>query len=295
MMSLMKTTLTLVVFVLAATLAPSAFAATRNVEITRSGFVPDRLTIDAGDTVTWTNKDSTQHQVVADGGAFPSSPALQPNQTYSYRFLRSGSFSYRDGFAQNERGRITVRQGVTLMPGATVMRFGTATSVSGVVSNGQAGETVTVMAQACGGSTSTQIGTATSAANGAWSLAVRPTANTVYEARWRGSTSAKVEVKVAPRVALVKLGRGRFSARVTAASSLVGKYVVLQRYAQTRRRWVTVKRVVLRTAGAPVSGTITTRATFTSRLRRGTRLRLVLPQSQAGTCYAASLSGLVRA
>jgi plastocyanin len=292
---LMKTTLALVVFVLAATLAPSAFAATRNVEITRTGFVPDRLTIDAGDTVTWTNKDSTQHQVVADGGAFPSSTALQPNQTYSYRFLRSGSFSYRDGFAQNERGRITVRQGVTLTPGAAVMRFGTTTSLTGVVSNGQAGETVTVMAQACGGSTSTQIGTATSAANGAWSLAVKPTANTVYEARWRGSTSAKVEVKVAPRVALVKLRRGRFSARVTAASSLVGKYVVLQRYAQTRRRWITVKRVILRTAGAPVSGAITTRAGFTSRLRRGTRLRLVLPQSQAGTCYAASLSGLVRA
>lgn len=295
MMSLMKITLALVVFVLAATLAPSAFAATRSVEITRTGFVPDRLTIDAGDTVTWTNKDSTQHQVVADGGAFPSSPALQPNQTYSYRFLRSGSFSYRDGFAQNERGRITVRQGVTLAPGAAVIRFGTSTSVSGVVSNGQAGETVTVMAQACGAATSTQIGTATSAANGAWSLAVKPTANIVYEARWRGSTSARVEVKVAPRVALVKLGRGRFSARVTAASSLVGKYVVLQRYAPTRRRWLTVKRVVLRSAGAPVGGAITTRAAFTSRLRRGTRLRLVLPQSQAGTCYVASLSGLVRA
>ena len=295
MMSFMKTTLALVVVVLAATLAPSAFAATRNVEITRSGFVPDRLTIDAGDTVTWTNKDSTQHQVVADGGAFPSSPALQPNQTYSYRFLRSGSFSYRDGFAQNERGRVTVRQGVTLTPGATVIRFGTSTSVSGVVSNGQAGETVTVMAQACGAATSTQIGTATSAANGAWSLAVKPAANIVYEARWRGSTSAKVEVKVAPRVALVKLRRGQFSARVTAASLFVGKYVVLQRYAQTRRRWVTVRRVVLRTGSGPVGGAITTRAGFTSRLRRGTRLRLVLLQSQAGTCYAASRSGLVRA
>jgi plastocyanin len=295
MMSFMKTTLALVVVVLAATLAPSAFAATRNVEITRSGFVPDRLTIDAGDTVTWTNKDSTQHQVVADGGAFPSSPALQPNQTYSYRFLRSGSFSYRDGFAQNERGRVTVRQGVTLTPGATVIRFGTSTSVSGVVSNGQAGETVTVMAQACGAATSTQIGTATSAANGAWSLAVKPAANIVYEARWRGSTSAKVEVKVAPRVALVKLRRGQFSARVTAASLFVGKYVVLQRYAQTRRRWVTVRRVVLRTGSGPVGGAITTRAGFTSRLRRGTRLRLVLLQSQAGTCYAASRSSLVRA
>src|SRR5688572_22525864 len=102
----MKALLLLVVSLLAATLAPSAFAATRTVDITRAGFVPDRLTIDAGDTVTWTNKDTTQHQVVADGGDFPSSPVLQPNQTYSHRFVRSGSFGYRDGFARNERGRI---------------------------------------------------------------------------------------------------------------------------------------------------------------------------------------------
>lgn len=295
MMFLIKTTLLLIVSALAATLAPSGFAATRAVEITRSGFVPDRLTIDFGDTVTWTNKDSAQHQVVADGGAFPSSSALQPNQTYSYRFLRSGNFSYRDAFAQNERGRITVRDGVTLAAVASVVRFGASTTVSGLVSTGQAGDTVTVYAQACGSATSTRLGAATSVAGGAWSFAVRPTINTVYEARWRNTASSKIEVKVGPRVALVKLRARTFSARVTAASSFVGKHVVLQRYATTRRRWVTVRVVVLRTAGAPVEAAITTRAGFTSRLRRGTRLRLVLPQSQAGTCYAPAQSGLVRA
>ena len=291
----MKATLLLLVVLLALTAAPSAFGATRTVEITRSGFVPDRLTIDFGDTVTWTNKDSTQHQVVADGAAFPSSAALQPNQTYTYRFPRSGNFSYRDGFAQNERGRIIVRDGVSLAAAASVVRFGAAATLSGAVSNGQSGESVTVHAIACGTTTATQVGASRSGANGAWSLAVRPTLNTVYEVRWRNATSARVEVKVAPRTALVKLRTGRFSARVTAASSFAGKYVVLQRYATTRRRWVTVKRVVLRTAGAPVAGAVTTRAGFTSRLRRGTRLRLVLPQSQAGSCYTAAQSGLVRA
>jgi plastocyanin len=295
MMFLMKATVLLIVALVAATAAPSAFAATRTVEITRAGFVPDRLTIDFGDTVTWVNKDSTQHQIVADGGSFPSSVPLQPNQTYSYRFPRSGQYSYRDGFAQNERGRITVRDGVSLAAAAAVVRFGAATTLSGVVSSGRSGESVTVIALACGTTTGTRVGSATTGANGAWSLAVRPTLNTTYDVRWRNATSAKVQVKVAPRTALVKLRARRFSARVTAASSFVGKYVVLQRYATTRRRWVTVKRVVLRTAGAPVAGAITTRADFTSRLRRGTRLRLVLPQSQAGTCHAAAQSGPVRA
>ena len=290
----MKTTLLVVVSLLAATLTPSAFAATRSVDITRTGFVPDRLTIDAGDTVTWTNKDTTAHSVVADGGAFPSSPVLQTNQTYSYRFLRSGTFLYRDG-SSNERGRVIVRLGVTLATAVRTVRFGGTATLSGAVSNGQTGENVTVMAQACGGAASTQVGTARSGANGAWSLVVKPTQNTVYEARWRNTASAKVDVKVAPRTVLAKLRARTFSARVTAAASLAGKYVVLQRYAPTRRRWVTVKRVVLRTAGAPVSGAVTTRTNFTSRLRRGTRLRLLLPQSQAGTCYTAAQSGMIRA
>lgn len=293
-MSLMKTTPLLIASVLAATFAPSTLAATRTVDITRTGFTPERLTIDAGDTVTWTNKDSIPHSVVADGGAFTSSPVLQPNQTHAYRFVRSGNVSYRDG-SSNARGRITVRQGVTLGAAARTVRFGGSTTLSGVVSTAQSGENVAVMAQACGGASATQVGSATSGTNGAWSVVVRPTINTVYEVRWRNTASAKVEVKVAPRTALVKLRTGRFSARVTAAASFAGKYVVLQRYATTRRRWVTVKRVVLRRAGAPVAGAVTTSAVFSSRLRRGTRLRLLLPQSQAGACYAAAQSGLVRA
>ncbi len=53
----MKKTVLLVITLIAATLAPSSFAATKTVDITRLGFVPDRLTIDPGDTVTWTIRD----------------------------------------------------------------------------------------------------------------------------------------------------------------------------------------------------------------------------------------------
>lgn len=291
----MKKTVLLVITLIAATLVPSSFAATKTVDITRLGFVPDRLTIDPGDTVTWTNKDSAQHQIVPDQAAFPASPALQANQTYSYRFVRSGAFSYRDGFARNERGRITVREGVSLAAMASIVRFGASTTLSGAVSNAQAGENVTVEAQECGKPTAVRLGSATTAANGAWSLAVKPTVNTVYQVRWKTTASAKLEVKVAPRVALVRLRTGRFSARVTATQSFVGKFVVLQRYSAARRRWLTLKRVVLRTAGAPVGGAITSRAGVTSRVPRRTRLRLVLPQPQAGTCYAAGQSATVRA
>lgn len=291
----MRKSILLVITLLAAMLAPSSFAATKTVDITRLGFEPDRLTIDPGDTVTWTNKDSTQHQIVPDQGAFPASPALQANQAYSYRFVKSGTFSYRDGFARNERGRITVREGVSLAAVTRTVRFGGSTTLSGAVSSAEAGESVTVEAQECGKPTAARLGVATTAANGAWSMAVKPTVNTVYQVRWKTTVSAKLEVKVAPRVALVRLRAGQFSARVTATQSFVGKYVVLQRYSVTRRRWLTLKRVVLRTAGAPVGGAITSRVGVTSRVPRRTRLRLMLPQPQAGTCYAAGQSATVRA
>ena len=290
----MKRIIVLTIAVLAAAIPPVAQAATKTVDITRNGFVPDRLTIDPGDTVTWTNKDTVAHSVIADGAAFTSSPVLQSNQSYSYTFTRSGNFGYRDGTKTNERGTIIVRPGVTMAVAPAAIRFGGATTLSGFVSSGATGESVTIEAQQCGTTTFTRVGSANSTGNGAWSFAVKPTINTTYQVRWRTATSAKLEVKVMPAVALTKVRRGRFTTRITAAQSFVGKYVVLQRYATVRRRWVSVKRVVLRTATVPAGQTVSA-ATFTSSLRRGTRRRVVLPQSQAGTCYLAARSGTVRA
>src|SRR5580765_2798883 len=67
-----------------------ASAATKGVEITRAGFTPNRVTVDYGDTVTWTNRDNATHQVLSDRGEFPASPVLAPNQTYTYTFTKSG-------------------------------------------------------------------------------------------------------------------------------------------------------------------------------------------------------------
>jgi plastocyanin len=274
--------------------APQAPAANRAVDITRIGFTPNRITVDAGDTVVWTNKDSGQHQVVADQGKFPTSPALQANQTYSYTFTRSGSFGYRDAFNQKERGTVVVREGVTLAAPTRLVALGRSTTLTGSVSSGASGERVTVLAQECGKATSTQIGTTTTTANGAWSLLVKPTMKTVYTARWKNNTSAAVEVSVGPGLVLARLRARRFSVRLSAAQAFVGKYVVLQRYSAARRRWLTVKRVVLRSQLAPPPNAVSG-ATFSSRLGRGTKLRVIVPAAQVAPCYAASASNVVRA
>jgi plastocyanin len=272
-----------------------ALAATKTVDITTAGFTPKNITIEFGDTVTWTNKDTANHQVLADGGAFPTSPVLAANQSYSHTFMKSGNYDYRDAFNTNRRGSITVRDGVSIAAAPPVVAYGKTAALSGLVSNLASGETVTVNAMDCGKTAFTQLGTVRSVANGAWSFSAKPNLNTVYQARWRNNNSAQLSETVAPAVALRKIRRGRFRGSVTAAQSFAGKYVVLQRYVRSTRKWKNVKRVTLRTARAGTAPTMITSAGFRARLARGTRLRLQLPQAQAGTCYAQGLSAAIRA
>src|SRR3712207_5307306 len=85
-----------------------ASAATRVVDIRAAGFFPGSLTITAGDTVTWRNRDTVNHQVSSDTGAFIS-PILRPNQTWSYTFTNPGTYRYRDALQPNDRGTVIVR------------------------------------------------------------------------------------------------------------------------------------------------------------------------------------------
>lgn len=273
---------------------PSALAATRTVDITQAGFTPDRITIAYGDTVTWTNKDTSNHQVLADQAAFPTSPVLAPNQTYSHTFTKSGNFGYRDALNTRRRGTVTVRPGISMKGSPAQVGYGGTLTLSGSVSSGAAGENVNVDAMQCGTTTFTRVASARTAAQGAWSSAVKPTMNTSYRASWKNTTSVPLAAKVSPAVSLKRVRAGRFTASVTAAQSFVGKYVVLQRYAPARRAWKNVKRVTLRTVKAGTAPTQISSAGFRARGTRRARLRLLLTQPQAGACYAASRSAAIR-
>jgi plastocyanin len=273
---------------------PSALAATKTVDITQAGFTPNKVTIDFGDTVTWTNKDTSNHQVLADQAAFPTSPVLAANATYSYTFTKSGTFGYRDALNTKRRGTVVVRAGLSMKASAAQVRYGGALTLSGAVSSGLAGETVNVDAMQCGATTFTRVASVKSVAQGAWSSPVKPVMNTSYRSSWKNATTAPFAAKVAPAVSLKRVRVGRFTASVTAAQSFVGKYAVFQRYARTKKTWKTVKRVTLKTAKAGTAPTMITSAGFRARGTRGARLRLLLTQPQAGACYAASKSAAIR-
>ncbi len=52
--------------------APAAPASTVTVQIKRSSFVPQTVTIKTGDAVKWVNTDTRNHQVVSNNGSFVS-------------------------------------------------------------------------------------------------------------------------------------------------------------------------------------------------------------------------------
>jgi plastocyanin len=285
----------LILLTLAVLAIPSALAATKTVDVTRAGFTPNKVTVEFGDTVTWTNKDNQSHQVLFDQAAWPTSPVLAQDQTYSVTFTKSGSFGYRDAFATNRRGTVTVRAGVSLKATPAQVAYGKPSTMSGSVSSGAAGEAVTLEAKQCGQTAFARAATATSAAGGAWTATASPTMNTVYRASWKNARSAELTEAVAPALRLKRVRRGRFTASLTAAQAFTGKFVVAQRYVRTKRAWKAVKRVTLKTAKPGTAPTVVTSAGFRLRVPRGTRLRIMLGQDQAGTCYAASRSGAIRA
>lgn len=284
-----------VVAALALAALGTATAANQTVTITATAFTPADVTVNVGETVTWRNTDTKSHQVRFDRQ--PCNLTIAAGQTASCTFRSGGRWNYQDRTQQPRlRGTVTVngpRSSVTLAAPRPTATFGAPLTLGGVVSSQATGETVSVSAQECGKTAFTQLGSGTTGAGGAWTFTVRPKINTVYRARWRTTDSSTTTVKVRPAIRLTRSG-SRFTARVTAAQSFTGKTVALQRYRAAVRRWATLKRVTLGASTSPAAGTFVTTARFRSRIRRGWRLRVLLPQAQAGACYLAAPSNTLR-
>ena len=77
----------------ASTTGSAAPVAGNAVSIDNFAFVPATLTVAAGSTVTWTNRDEEPHTVVANDGSFHS-PGMGSQATYSYTFPTAGKFDY---------------------------------------------------------------------------------------------------------------------------------------------------------------------------------------------------------
>jgi plastocyanin len=67
--------------------------ATDSVAIQNFAFSPTTVTVKAGSTVTWTNRDQDAHTVTAMSGPFHS-PTLTTGQSFRYTFTTPGRYDY---------------------------------------------------------------------------------------------------------------------------------------------------------------------------------------------------------
>jgi amicyanin len=64
------------------------------VSIDNFTFTPQTLTVKAGTTVTWTNRDDIPHTVASASNAFAKSQALDTDDSYSFTFTTPGTYQY---------------------------------------------------------------------------------------------------------------------------------------------------------------------------------------------------------
>jgi plastocyanin len=92
--------------------ATSTASSEVGVTIVSRAYQPPALTIEAGQTVTWTNRGFTPHTVTALGGDF-SSGRLNVGESFKVTFSTPGTFAYKCEIHPSMRGAVTV-----LAPGA---------------------------------------------------------------------------------------------------------------------------------------------------------------------------------
>jgi hypothetical protein len=179
----------------------------------------------------------------------------------------------------------------------SVVAYGGSVRLTGSLANGVAGDAVTITEHrvpSIGGISVQSLTTVQTAADGSFSVDVRPLIHTFYRASTGETISNTVSVQVRPRLSLARIGVHRFVARVVAARSFVGRYVVLQRWHARTHRWTSVRRVFFTRAITNVSPTVVSSAPFRARFG-GARIRTLMPRSQTPSGYLTASSNLVRA
>jgi plastocyanin len=271
-------------------LAAPAASATQTVSIKRAGFTPASLTINQNDAVTWTNNDTIDHQVVANGGNF-ASPILKPGKSWTRTFGAGGTFHYHDSLHPSRKGTVVVRGAppqVSLAASAPVIKFGTPVTLTGAVSNKKAGETITIVQLPYGQTTKQVVATLQTGTGGTFSFTVQPQVSTTYQAQWPNRSESSVTVQVQPLIKLPFVSKsGYFHFYVTAGSSFAGKTAFLQRFTLAHQ-WTNIRGLTL---GAKSGRLISVRFVKSLIPRGRWSIRVFMPATEMGGGYLDSWSG----
>jgi plastocyanin len=82
----------------------------KKIEIKDKKYSVAKLTIKAGQTVIWTNRDDNDHQVsiTLDGKLVKASDDLSHDESFKFTFDKPGKYKYQCKYHPREKGEITV-------------------------------------------------------------------------------------------------------------------------------------------------------------------------------------------
>src|SRR5207247_8495473 len=83
-------------------------AETTEVKIDNFSFGPGTLTVPAGTTVTWINRDDIPHTVVSTEGVFKSK-VLDTDEKFSFTFSKAGTYPYFCSIHPKMTGKVIVQ------------------------------------------------------------------------------------------------------------------------------------------------------------------------------------------
>lgn len=252
-----------------ALLAPAAARAdTAAVGIPGRYFSPPRLTVVAGDSVTWHNSDFNTHTVTARDGAFASG-RLSHGLSFSHTFATVGQHPYECTIHPFMSGEVDVVAATLSAPAGSALA-GEPVTLRGRTAAGAAA--VTLQRQA-GGAWLDAASTAPGA-GGAFSFVVRPDVPTAYRVHTAAGDSAPVTVSVTSqlrlRLRVRRAGRGR-NVALTVTPPSRGLVATLQVYVLERYAWLPLARKRLDADG---------RATFRFPHRRRGLVRAVVSRGR---------------
>ena len=81
---------------------------THYINIVNFAFDPSSITIDVGDTIVWTNQDSSSHTVTSNDGTTFDSGSISNGNTFSFTFTSAGTFDYKCTPHPSMTGTVTV-------------------------------------------------------------------------------------------------------------------------------------------------------------------------------------------
>ena len=90
------------------TASPQAKPETRDVKIDNFTFGPAELTVKAGTTITWANRDDIPHTVVSTDKVFKSK-VLDTDEQFSFTFSTPGTFPYFCSIHPKMTGKVVVQ------------------------------------------------------------------------------------------------------------------------------------------------------------------------------------------